>query len=92
MKNNTPFRPSVIERPVLRLQFTTPQGETHQSTITSSWPGGQGYPADDLAGVNTAAVEFRRSITEALQRLCQTCDCVLSQVELVGCNTREFGA
>lgn len=42
------FEPSAYERPIVRVKFVTPNGEFHQTTITSSWMGDPDLPGSAL--------------------------------------------
>jgi len=63
--------PVLLEQPVLKLQFLTPDGDIHHSIITSTWRQSVGFTENAFMGRDEHSVLFRRTLTEAVTHVCE---------------------
>ena len=75
------FGPSVIERPLLRVRFTDPDGAEHQSTLSSSWYSVQ---RPEVHGCTNDPNEVAPCVfLDAIHGIVKRNNCTLLGVELV---------
>lgn len=75
------FGPSVIERPLLRVRFTDPDGAEHQSTLSSSWYSVQRH---EVHGRTSDPREVAPCVfLDAIHSIIRRNNCTLLGVELV---------
>lgn len=81
-----PLKPGVYERPVCRIRHTDPNGDLHQTTISSTWPARyeeDGFTKEEIQGHRLALITMLRSYYEGM-------GCEFISMQLVASSTTEL--
>ena len=88
-----PYRPSITERPVIRIRFKSPDGERHQATLSSSWHSGFSRLPIDLDQDHSGFTDLEHSkatISTHIYELFEGLGCTVQGIESVGINVQDF--
>lgn len=88
-----PYRPSINERPVVRIRFTDPEGRQQQTTISTTYI--QGYlavpPFQAPGESGFAELETQREhLADLLYKFHDAMNCNIHGIESVGVSVHDF--
>ncbi len=81
-----PLKPGVYERPVFRFRFSDPNGETQQSTLSSTWTfssWGKGFTSEE----NDIRL---KTVTELFRQHYEQIGCKLLSMDIINTTTVEI--
>ena len=78
------YQPSISEPPVLRVRFMSPDGESHQASICTTWNQVSSTEAPDQPHTE---VHPAQALPSAIMQVCEKMGCRILGIELVHRNT-----
>jgi len=81
------YQPSISEPPVLRVRFMSPDGESHQASICTTW---HSVSSTEAPEQRHRQVHPDQALPEAILQVCTKMGCKVLGIELVHRNTTDL--